>query len=120
MPVRPLEHTATRTSASVVESSRLFQFAASSLMPLSRAAATSRAIGISRLAHTRWRELGWRLRRRAAGVMVIAAGATHVGITTAAATPAGRLWLIIPAMAIAVGVALLLVSPHDRAEARKP
>lgn len=98
----------------VLEHSRLFRVLNVVVSRMWQARRTSIvAAAADRLAEA-WRGAGWRERRRAAGLMLSVGAAVHVGLSALVAPPPGWLWLILPGLALAIGVLLLAASGTAR------
>jgi hypothetical protein len=67
-------------------------------------ASCERAIGA-------WRGLSMRERRLATGIVLVVAAATHVVLVATGDIQAGWLWLVAPAAAVSVAIAVLMSRP---------
>ena len=88
---------------SVVEESLIVRTLGAAL-DLGRATWESSALVRRALAfETRWRQLASSRQRLAQGTVLLVAAVTHVGLTAWQGAPTGWLWMVPPALAIAVG-----------------
>ena len=72
---------------------------------------SSRAAAIGRATTVSWGHAAWPARRRALGLCLLVAVATHVMLVGAVHFPVGWLWLILPGIVAMVGIILVLSAP---------
>ena len=75
---------------------------------LYHAGQSSQILGRMRLLALSWDSAAPPRRRMAGGVILLSAAAVHLGLMALNATPPGWLWMILPGIAIAIGVTLLM------------
>lgn len=106
-----------RLVVDIVTSSRLFVWAEAATRLLSRAAGSSAVLKRFRAVQEHAADVPPAMRRRAAGLTLIVASLTIVGLNVASEPLPGWLWLVVPAAALLVGVVLVLASrPREGAE----
>lgn len=94
----------------LLESSRIVRAVSGAYGTVLRAHAHSWAAGVARRVAAAWRASGAANERRFLGTVLLAAVTTHVAMTLWQEAPPGWFWLVLPAIAAAVGVVLILAS----------
>lgn len=77
------------------------------------AAEQSLAVGSMRAAADAWRGLPGSARLRALAVMLLVAAGTHIVMTLLHQTPAGWMWLVVPVIAVAQAIVLLIAGSES-------
>lgn len=109
---------ADRRVAAVIESSAVFGLLDRSLGHVWRAAAGSVVAATATQAARVWTGLATGLRRLALGIMLLTAVAAHIVFTLVTLTPPGWLWLVLPGIAGALGLLLVVASDLPRVTSR--
>ena len=107
--VRPLS-VDTPDLVSVADSSIAVRGAERMLAIARRAAMSSRLAGYAATSAAEWRHWPSGAQRFGAGITLLAAVAVHVGLTLWVQPPPGFFWLIVPGLAAAAGMLLVLAS----------
>jgi hypothetical protein len=93
----------------IVESSRAFSLVASILRGVETAARGSVFYQRVRHASARWAHMTRSDRHRATGSMLLLASTLHVVLSTTFAANPGWLWLVVPVIAMSIGVVFIAV-----------
>lgn len=76
----------------------------------------SRSLQAAAIIARAWRRMDRGQRRRAIGVALVTAAAIHCALTALDQVPAGWMWLVLPAIAVAEGVVLVAASGPSTAD----
>jgi hypothetical protein len=98
----------------IVERSLMARWPASVMRRVDAASRGSRVMHIARAWAASWRAIGRSERLRATGMMLIAAVMVHVTVVSLHRIPAGWMWLVIPGIALAQGLLLVIAGGRWR------
>jgi hypothetical protein len=96
--------------AKIVDTSLAVRSVERILSGVQQAAGSSQSAGYVTGLMAGWRRTPPRVQRFAAGVALLIAVTVHVALMAANRTPVGFYWLLVPGMAAAAGILLLLAS----------
>ena len=107
-----------RQAARILESSVLIRFAERALVQMARATEASSVAASARRSVAAWNQLPGGQRRFLTGVLCVTAALANFVVTIAGKTPPGWLWMVPPAIVMAIGATLMLAAAsHESREA---
>ncbi len=106
-----------RHAARILESSVLIRIAERALVQMERARQTSSVAASARRGFAAWNQLPGGQRSFLTGVLCVTAAIANAVVTFVGKTPPGWLWMVPPAIVMAIGATLILSAASDTREA---
>ena len=103
-----------RQAARILESSVLIRIAERALVQIERAAQSSSVAASARRSFAAWNQLPGGQRSFLTGVLCVSAALANFVVTIVGTTPPGWLWMVPPAIVMAIGATLILAAASDQ------
>lgn len=115
-PSRPEPGCSPPAALAILESSFVVRLGGRVITAISQASGQSALLAPARTARAAWQAQPVAIKQRALGIALIAAAATYGALATWKQDPPGWVWMIVPGLAMAIGLVLIAASPGGRQE----